>query len=148
VRAIFWFQRDLRLKDNRGLYELSSVSAEIIPVFILNKKLLTDLGGPPSRTGFLLAALERLAGRLEARGSRLYCFYGQPEEVFARLIVELKPEAVYTNRSYSWSGERMQSKVEVLCRKRGVVFRAFNDSLLVPPEKIEARKVYSPFFRL
>lgn len=148
MRAIFWFKRDLRLKDNRGLNELSSLSAEIIPVFILDKKLLNDLDGPASRTGFLMAALKRLEAELRARGSRLYCFYGQPEEVLARLIGQLKPEALYTNRSYSWTGERVQKKVEALCRKTGVEFRDFHDSLLVPPEKIEARKVFSPFFRL
>ncbi|MCX8159590.1 MAG: DNA photolyase family protein [Candidatus Saccharicenans sp.] len=148
MRAIFWFKRDLRLKDNHGLYELSSLPAEIIPVFIFDKQLLNDLDGPASRTGFLVSALERLDAGLRGKGSQLYCFYGQPEEIFARLIAELKLDALYTNRSYSWTGDRVQKKVEALCRKKGVEFRDFHDSLLVPPEKIEARKVYSPFFRL
>ncbi len=148
MRSIFWFKRDLRLKDNRGLYELSALSAEIIPVFIFDRKLLSGLNGPAWRTGFLASALEQLEARLRARASRLYCFYGQPEEIFARLITRLKPDALYTNRSYSWTGEKTQKKVEALCRQAGVIFKDFNDSLLVPPEKIEARKVYSPFFRL
>lgn len=148
MRAIFWFKRDLRLKDNRGLSELLSLSAEIIPVFVFDKSLLKSLNGPASRNGFLVAALQRLEAELLERGSQLYCFYGQPEEVLARLIDQLKPDGLYTNRSYSWSGERTQKKVEALCRKAGVNFRNFNDSLLVPPEKIEARKVFSPFFRL
>ncbi|MDH7493317.1 MAG: deoxyribodipyrimidine photo-lyase [Candidatus Saccharicenans sp.] len=147
-RLVFWFKRDLRLADNRGLWEATRDAAEIVPVFIFDKKLLVGLDGPPTRTGFLVAALERLDRRLREKGSRLYVFYGQPEEVLARLITQLKPEALYTNRSYSWSGERTQKKVEALCRKQGVIFKDFNDSLLMPPEKIEARKVYSPFFRL
>lgn len=147
-RVIFWFKRDLRLQDNRGLLQAARDATEIVPVFILDKKLLADLDGPPTRTGFLLAALKQLDSRLREKGSRLYSSYGQPEEVLEKLISELKPEAIYTNRSYSWKGERIQKKVESLCRKKGVIFKFFNDSLLVPPEKIEARKVYSPFFKL
>uniref|UniRef100_UPI00404960D5 cryptochrome/photolyase family protein n=1 Tax=Candidatus Saccharicenans sp. TaxID=2819258 RepID=UPI00404960D5 len=147
-RLIFWFKRDLRLQDNRGLLEASRDAAEIVPVFIFDKKLLAGLDGPPTRTGFLVAALQRLDLQLRGKGSRLYGSYGQPEEVLDKLISELKPEAIYTNRSYSWNGERTQKKVEALCRKKGVIFKDFNDSLLVPPDKIEAHKVYSPFFRL
>lgn len=148
MRALFWFKRDLRLLDNRGLWQAASEADELIPVFIFDKELLTDLNGPQTRTGFLVAALEQLDRRLSGKGGCLYAFYGQPEEVLARLISELKPKALYTNRSYSWNGEGTQKKVEALCRKQGVVFKSFNDSLLVPPEKIEARKVYRPFFKL
>lgn len=147
-QVVFWFKRDLRLQDNRGLLQAAREATELVPVFILDKKLLADLDGPPTRMGFLVAALKQLDLRLRKKGSRLYCFYGQPEEVLDKLISELKPEAIYTNRSYSWKGERSQKKVEALCRKKGVLFKSFNDSLLVPPEKIEARKIYSPFFKL
>ncbi len=147
-RIIFWFKRDLRLEDNRGLRQAAAEAGEIIPIFILDKELLAKLEGPGSRTGFLISALERLDGKLREKGSRLFCFYDAPENVFDRLISELRPEAIYTNRSYSWTGEKTQQKVEKLCRRRGVGFKDFNDSLLVPPEKIAARKVYSPFFRL
>ncbi len=147
-RIIFWFKRDLRIEDNRGLQAAAAASSEIIPVFVFDRRLLLHLDGPESRTGFLVASLAELDRKLREKGSRLYCFYGHPEKIFERLIAELHPEAVYTNRSYSWSGERTQKKVEKLCRQKGVDFRDFNDSLLVPPEKIEARKVYTPFFRL
>ncbi|HEK84846.1 MAG TPA: deoxyribodipyrimidine photo-lyase [Candidatus Aminicenantes bacterium] len=148
MRALFWFKRDLRLLDNKGVGEAARDATELVPVFIFDKKLLAELNGPQTRTGFLVAALKQLDGQLRKKGSRLYVFYGQPEEIFAQLISDLKPDALYTNRSYSWTGEKTQKKVEALCRKQGVVFKDFNDSLLVPPEKIEARKVYSPFFRL
>jgi len=148
VRILYWFKRDLRLKDNRGLIEACKKSQEVIPVFILDQNLLQELEGPASRTGFLLDCLRQLNHQLEKKESRLYSFYGHPEGVLDRLISELKVEAVYTNRSYSWKGERTQKKVEVVCRKKGVIFKDVNDSLLVPPGKIEARKVYSPFFRL
>ncbi|HAR35842.1 MAG TPA: deoxyribodipyrimidine photo-lyase [Acidobacteria bacterium] len=148
MRILYWFKRDLRLKDNRGLIEACKKSQEVIPVFILDQELLQELEGPASRNGFLLDCLRQLNHRLEKKGSRLYGFYGQPERILDRLISELKVEAVYTNRSYSWQGERTQKKVEALCQKKGIIFKDFNDSLLVPPEKIQARKVYSPFFRL
>ncbi|MBC7363666.1 MAG: deoxyribodipyrimidine photo-lyase [Candidatus Aminicenantes bacterium] len=138
----------MRLKDNRGFIEACKKSQEVIPVFILDRKLLRELDSPASRTGFLLDCLRQLNLQLEEKGSRLYSFYGQPERILDQLVSELKAEAVYTNRSYSWKGQRTQKKIQDLCRKRAIFFKDFNDSLLVPPQKIEARKVYSSFFRL
>ncbi len=147
-RVIFWFKRDLRLKDNRGLLSANVEAKEIIPVFIFDKKLLARLEGPRNRIGFLVSALKELDGKLREKSSRLFCFYGEPEKIFDQLIFEVKPDDIFTNRSYSGTGEKTQKKVEVLCRRRGLKLKDFHDSLLVPPEKIKARKVYTPFFRL
>ncbi len=147
-RVIFWFKRDLRLKDNRGLLSANVAAKEIIPVFIFDNKLLARLEGPRNRIGFLVSALKELDGKLREKRSRLFCFYGEPEKIFEQLIFELKPDAIFTNQSYSWTGEKTQKKVEVLCQRRGLKLKDFHDSLLVPPEKIKVRKVYTPFFRL
>jgi len=148
LRILYWFKRDLRLKDNFGLDEACKKGREIIPVFIFDQKLLKELSGPASRAGFLLDCLRQLNHQLEKKGSRLYCFYGEPKEIFARLLSELKPEALFTNQSYSWSGEETQKKIERLCQRHGLKFESFNDTLLVRPDKVEPRQVYNAFFRL
>lgn len=148
MRILYWFKRDLRLKDNRGFAEACKKSEEVIPVFVFDQKLLQELDGPASRTGFLLDALRQLNHQLAKKGSRLYCFYGEPEKIFARLLSELKPEALFTNQSYSWSGEERQKKIERLCRQHGLKFSSFNDTLLVSSDKVEARQVFNAFFRL
>ncbi len=148
MRIIYWFKRDLRLKDNRGLIEAYKKGQEIIPVFIFDQELLQELDGPASRTGFLLDCLRQLNHQLEKKGSRLYCFYGDPEKIFANLLSQLKPEALFTSQSYSWSGEETQKKIERLCWQHGLKFESFNDTLLVEPGKIEPRKVFNAFFRL
>lgn len=148
MRIIYWFKRDLRLEDNVGFSEACQKARELIPVFIFDQKLLAELGGPASRVGFLVDCLQHLDSQLREKGSRLYCFYGQPEKIFPELLAELKPEAIFTNRSYSWTGEETQKKIESLCLKNGLKFKSFNDTLLVHPEKIEARKVFRAFFQL
>lgn len=148
MRSLFWFKRDLRLEDNVGLDECLEVSDLILPVFIIDRPLLEELDGPAEKTGFLLACLERLDKKLRGKRSRLFCFYGKPEEIFPRLLDEGKVEAVFTNTSHSWTGQEKQSEVEKICRKKSVKFFSFNDSLLVQPEKVPPRKVFGAFFKI
>lgn len=148
MRIIYWFKRDLRLEDNVGFSEACQQARELIPIFIFDQNLLAELGGTASRIGFLVDCLQRLNSQLQEKGSRLYCFYGQPDKIFPKLLAELKPEAIFTNQSYSWSGEETQAKIESLSRKYRADFRSFNDSLLVKPEKVEPRKVFRAFFKL
>ena len=40
---IFWFRRDLRLDDNHGLYQALSEDLKVVPIFIFDQKILTQL---------------------------------------------------------------------------------------------------------
>ncbi len=41
--TIFWFRRDLRLDDNAGLYQALKSGYPVVPVFIFDTNILTDL---------------------------------------------------------------------------------------------------------
>jgi deoxyribodipyrimidine photo-lyase len=43
-RSIMWFRRDLRIADNPALLEAIAAADEIVPVFILDKKLIGASG--------------------------------------------------------------------------------------------------------
>lgn len=51
--AIWWIRRDLRLSDNQALAAALSHADVIIPVFILDPKLITSLQASQNREGFL-----------------------------------------------------------------------------------------------
>ena len=73
-RAIFWFRRDLRLADNPALLAAIESSDEIVPVFILDEKLISQTG--TKRLAYLAASLhsldESLGNRLLWRNARSY----------------------------------------------------------------------------
>ena len=41
--AVFWFRRDLRLKDNVGLYFALSENTNVLPIFIFDPEILEHL---------------------------------------------------------------------------------------------------------
>ncbi|MGB9836442.1 MAG: cryptochrome/photolyase family protein [Candidatus Saccharicenans sp.] len=147
MRAVFWFRRDLRLEDNTGLAECLNQAEEIIPVFIFERPLLQQLEGPAERLGFLLDCLKRLDDKLKKKGSRLYCFHGTAEEIFPYLIETGKVEAVFTNTGHSWTGSGTEASVARISREKAIKFFSFNDSLLVEPAEIGARRVFGAFFK-
>ena len=38
--SIFWFRRDLRLKDNHGLYQALESGKKVLPIFIFDEDIL------------------------------------------------------------------------------------------------------------
>ena len=41
--SIFWFRRDLRLDDNKGLYNALKEKENVLPIFIFDKNILNKL---------------------------------------------------------------------------------------------------------
>jgi len=38
--SIFWFRRDLRLKDNHGLFQALESGKKVLPIFIFDEDIL------------------------------------------------------------------------------------------------------------
>ena len=94
--AIVWFRRDLRVHDHPALTAAHREAGRVVPVFVLDPRLL-DAGRFPSRNRawFLLAALRELRDALRERGGDLLVRRGRPEDVLPRLARETGAAAVY-----------------------------------------------------
>jgi deoxyribodipyrimidine photo-lyase len=146
-RSIYWFKRDLRINDNKAFYEACVKSNEIIPIFIFIPELLDKFQSYGIRTGFIIDCISSLKKKIEGMGGKLYCFYENPEKVFFHLINEYKPNAVFTNKSFSYNGETIERKIMELCRKNGIEYIYYNDNFLCKIEELPYRKVYSHFYK-
>src|ERR671917_2605276 len=84
---LVWFRRDLRLHDHPALVAAHRDADRIVPVFVLDPRLL-DAGRFPSanRAWFLLESLRELRSALRDRGGELYVRTGRPEDVLPRLV--------------------------------------------------------------
>lgn len=147
-KSLFWFKRDLRVRDNTGLFHAASESREVIPVYILEEGILSKYTPRSKRLAFLADALRNLDRELRRRGSMLVVLRGEAGEIIPRLVSKHRIEAVYTNKAYSFSGMRRDLDVERRCKELGASFRKYEDTFLVPPYEIEERKVFSPFYKL
>ena len=145
--SIWWIRRDLRLTDNQALGAALAASAEVLPVFILDRRLLESRYNGEKRTAFLFAGLRALDADLHSRGSRLLVRGGDPGEVLAQLCRETGAAAVFAQRDYSPFAVRRDAAVRdvlpvPLHLKDGVAAR--------PPESVrkddgEPFVVYTPF---
>jgi len=99
--SIWWIRRDVRLIDNRTLSAALTNADQVIPVFILDPKLMQSDDVGEKRLAFLFANLHCLNTSLVARGSRLILRQGQPLEELATLIQESGAREIYAEPDYS-----------------------------------------------
>lgn len=151
--SLFIFRRDLRLEDNTGLIAALKSSENVIPAFILTPEQIEH---NPYRSDhclkFMIESLLDLDQQLKKKGSRLYVFKGEPEEVVQRCISKLGIEAVFVNRDYTPYSIRRDQKIAKVCKDHKIQFHSFDDALLHPPEETVKKDgkpytIFTPYFR-
>ncbi len=128
--AIWWIRRDLRLSDNPALIDALKHHQSVIPLFILDKALLSQ--SSPRRNSYLFATLNLLEQDLISRGSRLIVRWGKPIEVLPAFIDESKSENIYAQRDYSPFAVKRDTALSK------VIPLTFSDGLTIfPPDAVK-----------
>jgi deoxyribodipyrimidine photo-lyase len=99
--AVWWIRRDLRLRDNQALTGALRFGGQVLPVFVLDPKLLNSTYSSEKRLTFLFEGLRSLESELQARGSYLLLRRGEPVAVLLELLQELGAEAVFAEEDIS-----------------------------------------------
>lgn len=94
VTAIWWIRRDLRLHDNQALETARTRADQLLPLFVLDPRLLDGPARSPRRNAFLFAALRSLDEELRKRGSALVVARGDPVVVVPSLAKQVAAELV------------------------------------------------------
>lgn len=135
--VIFWFRRDLRLKDNAGLYHALRTGRPVLPVFIFDRHILDDLEDKADRrVEFIHAALEEMQAQLVQWGSSLEVYYDHPLEVFKHLLSRHKIEQVFTNQDYEPYARERDRSVGDLLGQQGISLHSFKDQVIFDGEEI------------
>lgn len=150
---VFWFRRDLRLNDNAGLYEALIHPSEggIQPLFIFDSNILDKLKNPEDkRLPFLHETVLELKKDLQAVGSDLWIFYGEPEEIFAKLTVEHNISSIFVNHDYEPSAIARDEKIKKRVEKKGIQFHSFKDQVIFEKEEVLSGQmnpytIYTPY---
>ncbi len=151
--SVFWFRRDLRLDDNRGLWEALRSGNRVLPIFIFDTQILQELPKDDARVTFLYDRLQALRVALqEGYEGSVALYQGTPEEVFTRLLRERNVKAVYANADYEPYARQRDTQVRDQLKKAGVAFYTYKDHVVF--EKSEVVKedgapyvVYTPYMR-
>ena len=83
MRVLFWFRKDLRLRDNLALKKSIEGATELISVYAISKP---SRPCGVNRWQFLLESLADLDEQLKAIGSRLIVVHGYPIDEIPKLV--------------------------------------------------------------
>ena len=152
MTAIAWFRRDLRVFDHPALSAALRDHAQVIPVFVVDRRLIEGRFPSPARTDFLLAAVEELRDALRARGGDLLVRHGRPEDVLPQLARETGAAEVFFASDVSPFARSRDARVEAALRDAGVAPRRTPGNFAADigkPRTADGRpfSVFSPFWR-
>jgi deoxyribodipyrimidine photo-lyase len=126
---VFWFRRDLRLEDNAALFHALSEEENVLPIFIFDKNILSELPKDDARVTFIHLLLENINSALQKHKSSLAVFYGEPEKVFAELIQEYQVSAVFANHDYEPYAIKRDTEISKLLKAHGIPFKTSKDQV-------------------
>lgn len=144
-RVLFVFRQDLRTQDNTALRTAIKNSREVLPIFIHDERALADFWENDPRFGFIRELLENIDRNIQEFWWRLSVYRGIPQEIIQKLVQEQEIEAIYINTSYSLWGKKRDADLKKYCKEAQIGFFSFQDFLLVDPQEVEQRKVFTPF---
>jgi deoxyribodipyrimidine photo-lyase len=148
--TVFWYRRDLRLEDNVGLFHALQNETGVLPIFIFDTTILSQLSKDDARVTFIHQQLVKIQDQLKAKGKSLAVFYGEPLEVFTKLVKENNITAIYTNHDYEPYARKRDLELFKLFKDNKIEFKTSKDQVIF--EKNEVIKedgspyvVYTPY---
>ncbi len=149
---IFWFRRDLRLSDNLGFNKALQGKYPVLPLFIFDSEILTELPKEDARVSFIFERLQELREKLLQYNTSLALYYGKPEEVFKKILSEYSLQNVITNRDYEPYALKRDSTIKELLAKQSIGFHTYKDQVIFEKDEIvkdngEPYIVYTPYMK-
>lgn len=152
--SIFWFRRDLRLKDNHGLYRALESGKKVLPIFIFDEDILDLLENKSDkRVDFIVQALQTLNSFLKSKNKGIKIFKGKPLEIYKKLTENYEIEAVYCNEDYEPYAIKRDQEIADFLASKNIAFHQFKDQVIFHKDEIvKADKkpytVYTPYSKL
>ncbi|WP_440069055.1 cryptochrome/photolyase family protein [Tenacibaculum discolor] len=134
--SIFWFRRDLRLEDNKGLHEALQSGNKVVPLFIFDKDILESLPKNDARVTFIYQTLQKLDKELREYRSSLMIKKGKPLEVWRKLVEEYTIQGVYTNKDYEPYAIKRDKEIADFLTSKGIRFNAFKDQVIFEENEV------------
>lgn len=152
--SIFWFRRDLRLKDNHGLFQALESGKKVLPIFIFDEDILDLLENKSDkRVDFIVQALQTLNSFLKSKNKGIKIFKGKPLEIYKKLTENYEIEAVYSNEDYEPYAIKRDQEIANFLASKNIAFHSFKDQVIFHKDEIvKADKnpytVYTPYSKL
>ena len=151
--TIFWFRRDLRLRDNAALYHALKDGSPVVPVFIFDRNILDELEDKNDRrVEFIHLALQDMQQQLLKIDSSLDIRYGNPFDIYKELLKEYNIKKVFTNHDYEPYAKQRDSEILQLLNEHGVSFHTYKDQVIFEKDEVlkddgKPYTIFTPYSR-
>jgi deoxyribodipyrimidine photo-lyase len=98
--------------------------------------------------GFLIDAIKNLESQLAQLGIELIVQVGKSHEIITQLIQDYHITALYHNRSYGIGSQHRDAAIQQRCAQHNIKYQNYSDYLLIEPQDVDQRKVFTPFYNL
>ena len=150
--TVFWFRRDLRLDDNKGLYKALTGGNKVLPIFIFDTEITSKLSKDDARLSFIYNALGGINNIMRGNRCRIGLYRGTPRAVMKKIIENFSVEKVVVNHDYEPYALKRDNEIGSFLKEKGIAFETYKDQVIY--EKNEVVKddgnpyvVYTPYSR-
>jgi deoxyribodipyrimidine photo-lyase len=152
MTALFWHRRDLRINDNKGLFEVLKQNEIVHPIFIFDKTILDKLPNNDQRILFIYQEIESLKKSYQNLGSDLWVYYGEPSEIIPKIAQELNCSSVYFNNDYEPYALQRDQEIQVLLNNIKIEFIGNKDHVIFEKNEIlkddgKPYTIFTPYSR-
>lgn len=134
--VVFWFRRDLRTHDNAGFHAALMSGYPVLPVFIFDTEILSELPKDDARVTFIHQQLENMNAGFGTHRRALAVFHGTPGSVFLKLLARHSIAAVYANHDYEPYAAKRDAEIRKLLEAQGVPFHTSKDQVIFEKDEI------------
>lgn len=158
--VVHWFKMDLRITDNRALWEASEKAREagvpLICIYIVSPQDFEAHLTSPARVDFMIRTLHIIKKDLAALDIPLYVEEVEKRKEIPNRIINFMEEwgasHLFANIEYEVDELRRETKMVKLCAERGLAMEVFHDTCVVPPGALRTGSgkqyaVYTPWYR-
>jgi len=147
--SLFWFRRDLRLRDNIALRAACAAGRTVYCVFCLDELELLN----PGQRAFAVGALRALRATLDNYDASVTALTGPPATALVSAAARLDASDVYVSRAYVRNERAVQTEVERALGHAGVALHVLRGDVIHEPEAVaqfkqspgEGYRVFPPF---
>jgi len=134
--SIFWFRRDLRLKDNCALFHALNSDLPVLPVFIFDAAILDELKNDDPRVQFIHQTLEKINIELQKSGTSLLIKKGNITTVWQQLLEDFNVKNVFFNNDYEPYATKRDTEITNLCKEKGAKVFSYKDQVIFEKNEI------------
>ena len=150
--AIVLFTRDLRVHDHPALSAAARDAERIVPLFVLDDRILQTAFAQPNRVAFLRDALADLDSSLAKRGARLVLRSGDVVTETVRTAIEVRAEAIFMSHDVSGYAQARRQRLMRACGEHRVALRLFPGITIAEAGDVTTSSgthfsVFTPFYR-